>query len=63
MNVNLLLENSKRSDMSGYNLALINYKKRNGDCEKIDFAMMGTPFFGHELKEENLLKYTFFCNE
>lgn len=63
MNVNLLLENSKRSDMCGYNLAVNGYKERSGDCEKIDFAMKGTPFLGHELSDENLLCYTFFEDE
>lgn len=60
MNINLLLENSLRADLSGYNFSVSNYKLRSNEkCEPVEFGMPGTIFLGHELKEKDLLKYSF----
>lgn len=59
MNINLFLQNSYRSSIAGYNLAIRDGLQLNGKWDKPNFAMKGIVSCGHELEKQDLLTLTF----
>ena len=62
LNINKLLENSYRSDLSGYNFAVSGGELMKNSWELPRMGMHGKAFLGYELSLENMLDVKFLRN-